>query len=270
MISEKIKSHYEKNNERQRLAIGVGQLEFERTKELILRYLPDKPVTILDIGGAAGVYSLWLARKGHEVHLVDPVSFLVEQAKQASARQRIPIKSFNIEDARKLEFTDEFADIVLLMGPMYHLVEKDDRLTALKEARRVLKKGGWLIAAAISKFASTMDGFVLGYMDDPKFVPIAEQDLANGQHRNPTENIFYFTNAFFHLPDELKTEIQEAGFTHQNTFAVEGFGWMLQNFDDQWKDENRRERMLKFIRSIETESSLVGMSAHLLAVARKV
>ena len=269
MISQTIKAHYEKNNEHLRLLTGVGQLEFERTKELILRYLPDRPIKILDVGGATGIYSLWLAKMGHEVHLVDPVPFLVEQAKQASAKQEIPIKSFNIGDARNLEFPDDFADIVLLMGPAYHLVERGDRVTALRESLRILKKKGLLFTAAISKFASTLDGFVAGYMDNPRFVPIAEQDLVNGQHRNPTDNPFYFTDAFFHHPDELKDEILEAGFDHENTIAVEGFGWTLQNFDNHWKDKDRRERMLRFIRAIETESSLLGMSAHLLAVAHK-
>ena len=270
MISQTIKSHYEKNNEQQRLNIGSGQLEFERTRELIIRYLPDEPISILDVGGAAGAYSLWLAKMGHKVHLVDPVPYLVEQAKQASALQpAFPVRSINIGDARKLEFPDNFADIILLMGPLYHLVKRDDRLFALKEAHRVLKREGLLIAAAISKFASTLDGFVRGYMDDPEFVPIAEQDLVNGQHRNPTENPFYFTDAFFHHPKELKEEILKAGFTHQNTFAVEGFGWMLQHFDDHWNNEKHRERMLKFIRMTETEPSMIGMSAHLLAVARK-
>jgi ubiquinone/menaquinone biosynthesis C-methylase UbiE len=269
MISEVIKSHYEKNNEQQRLSIGVGKLEFERTKELILRYLSNKPVRILDIGGAAGIYTLWLAEMGHEVHLVDPVPFLVEQAKHISAEKEIPVKSFSIGDARQLDFPDDFADIILLMGPMYHLVERSDRLTALKEAYRVLKKEGLIITAAISKFASTLDGFVEGYMNDPAFVPIAEHDLVNGQHRNPTDNFSYFTDAFFHHPDELKTEIIETGFEHQNTFAVEGFGWMLQNFDEHWNDVERKERMFKFIRLTETEPSLLGMSAHLLAVAGK-
>jgi ubiquinone/menaquinone biosynthesis C-methylase UbiE len=269
MISEVIKSHYEKNKEQQRLSIGVGKLEFERTKELILRYLPDKLIRILDIGGAAGIYSFWLAKMGHEVHLVDPVPFLVEQAKRTSTEKEIPVESFNIGDARELEFPDDFTDIVLLMGPMYHLVERSDRLSALKEAHRVLKREGLLITAAISKFASTLDGFVEGYLNDPEFVPIAEQDLINGQHRNPTDNLSYFTDAFFHYPDELKAEIVEAGFLYQNTFAVEGFGWMLQNFHDHWNNAERKERMLKFIRLTETEPSLLGMSAHLLAVAQK-
>lgn len=270
-FSEKIKSHYRENNEQQRLSVGTGRLEFERTKEIIARYLPDTPATILDVGGAAGAYSLWLAEKGHEVHLIDPVAFLVEQAKQASAAQKkAPIKSITVGDARKLEFPNAFADIILLMGPMYHLVERSDRLTALREVHRVLKKDGYLIAAAISKFASTLDGFVRGYMDDPKFVEIAERDLIDGQHRNPYDNLAYFTTAFFHHPDELKSEIGEAGFVHQHTFAVEGFGWMLQDFEEHWKNARRRERMLKFIRLTETEPSMIGMSAHLLAVANKI
>jgi ubiquinone/menaquinone biosynthesis C-methylase UbiE len=270
-LSSKILSHYEENNEQQRLSVGTGQLEFERTKELITRHLPKKSATILDVGGAAGVYSLWLAGEGHEVHLVDPVPFLLEQAKEASAAQKkAPIKSITLGDARRLEFPQSFADMVLLMGPMYHLVEKADRLTALREAYRVLKKSGLLISAAISKFASTLDGFVQGYMDDPKFVDIAAQDLADGQHRNPFDNLSYFTTAFFHHPEELKEEIEGAGFTHQNTFAVEGFGWMLQNFEDHWNNPKRRERLLRFIRSTETEPSMIGVSAHLLAVAKKV
>jgi len=269
-LSPKVMSHYELNNERQRLSIGTGQLEFERSKELITRHLPEKPATILDVGGAAGVYSLWLATEGHEVHLVDPVPFLVEQAKEASAAQKnAHIKSISVGDARRLEFPQSFADIVLLMGPMYHLVEKSERLIALSEAHRVLKKSGFLIVAAISKFASTLDGFVQGYMDDPKFVEIAAQDLADGQHRNPFDDLSYFTTAFFHHPDELRREIGEAGFALQNTFAVEGFGWMLQNFEDHWNNPKRRERLLRFIRSTETEPSMIGISAHLLAAAQK-
>lgn len=270
MISEKIKYHYQNNNEEQRLSIGSGQLEFERSKEIISRFLPHKPAKILDIGGAAGIYSLWLAAKGHEVHLIDPIPIHVEQAKQASALQPdFPIKSVQVGDALDLKFPDEFADVILLMGPMYHLVERKDRLSALKESHRVLKKGSLLIAAAISRFASTLDGFVQGFMDDHRFPPIAEQDLADGQHRNPYDEIAYFTTAFFHHPDELKAEIEETGFAHQDTFAVEGFGWLLQDFEDHWENEKRRERMLKFIRLTETEPSLLGMSAHLLGIAKK-
>jgi ubiquinone/menaquinone biosynthesis C-methylase UbiE len=270
MITEKIKYYYQNNNEDQRLSIGSGQLEFERTKEIISRYLPNKSARILDIGGAAGIYSLWLADKGHKVHLIDPMPNHVEKAKKASALQPdSPVKSIEIGDGSDLKFPNEFADIILLMGPMYHLVEKGERLAALKESLRVLNKGGLLIAAAISKFASTLDGFVQGFMDDHRFPPIAEQDLADGQHRNPYDTIAYFTTAFFHHPDELKVEIEEAGFAHQDTFAVEGFGWLLQNFDDQWEDAKRRERMLKFIRLTETEPSLLGMSAHFLSIAKK-
>jgi len=269
MISDKINSHYQKNNEQQRLSIGTGQVEFERTKELMSRFLPNAPARILDVGGAAGVYSLWLAGEGHEVHLIDPMPNLLEQAKQASTQADAPIKSIRIGDARNLDFPDEFADVVLMMGPLYHLVDKSNRITALKEAIRVLKMDGLLFVAAISKFASTLDGFVQGFMDDPKFVPIAEQDLTDGQHRNPFDNTAYFTTAFFHHPEELKKEIEEAGFSYQNTFAVEGFGWLLQDFDKHWNNEKRRERLLKFIRLTETESSVLGVSAHLLAVARK-
>ena len=142
-------------------------------------------------------------------------------------------------------------------------------MAALREAHRVLAGGGLLFAAAISRFASVLDGLVRGYLDDPVFGKIVQQDLKDGQHRNPTDNPAYFTTAFFHRPEELRHEVEEAGFRIEEVFAIEGPGWLLQDFDDHWNDTGRRERLLSAIRDLETEPSTLGMSAHLLAVGRK-
>ena len=97
---------------------------------------------------------------------------------------------------------------MLLLGPLYHLTERDDRLAAWREARRVLRPGGVVLAAAISRFASTLDGLRLGLFDDDAFAQIAERDLRDGQHRNPTGNPRYFTTTYFHRPEELRTEVK--------------------------------------------------------------
>ena len=91
-----------------------------------------------------------------------------------------------VGDARDLQLADAVADAVILLGPLYHLTEEEDRAVALAEApRRVTRRGGTLVAACISRFASTYDGVTLRYLDDPAFERIAEEDVGSGQHRNP-------------------------------------------------------------------------------------
>lgn len=266
-----VASYYECSDEAERLLRISGQLERVRTQEILTRYLPPPPAVILDVGGGAGIYALWLAEKGYEVHLIDPAPKHIDQARAASAAQPAhPLASAEIGDARALQWPDASVDVVLLLGPLYHLPEREERVQAWQEARRVVREGGFVVAAAISRFASTMDGLFSGFLDDPAFVRIAQEDLRSGQHRNPTQHPGYFTTAYFHHPDELKCEIAYAGLHHEATLPVEGIGCMLQNFEDHWQDPGRRERLLEVLRWLEGEPSLRGATGHLLAIARKV
>jgi SAM-dependent methyltransferase len=265
-----IAPHYDLGVEEPRLSQGSSQLEFARTCEVITRYLPRSPADVLDVGGGPGVYSCWLARQGYRVQLVDAMPLHVEQARRAAARQPdFPLAGAVVGDARRLDSADESADAVLLMGPLYHLTERPDRLAAWREGRRVLRPGGVILAAAISRFASTLDGLRMAAFDDPAFAAIAERDLHDGQHRNPTDNPHYFTTAYFHRPDELAREAVEIGLRHEVTLGVEGPGWLLQDFDAWWSNAARRERLLAVARAVESEPSLIGASAHLLIVAKK-
>jgi ubiquinone/menaquinone biosynthesis C-methylase UbiE len=263
-------SYYERINERDRLLSPQGQLEFVRSKEIVRRYLPNPPAVVIDVGGGTGRYSCWLAKEGYEVHLVDPVPALIEEAKRASQQQAdAPIKSIRAGDARRLDFPDSGADAILMFGPLYHVVHRAERLKALKEASRILKKGGLLFAVGISRFASLIDGLIQGFSQDPEFVKIVEQDLEDGQHRNPTDNLLYFTDAFFHRPEELATEVEEAGFKLLNLVAIDGLGALIPNLGHLWDDPALRERLLHFLRWIESEPSLLGVSPHLMCIARK-
>lgn len=269
-FSDSIRAFYEKYDEANRLATGVFQLELTRTQGILLRFLPAPPAKILDIGGGPGVYSCWLAQLGYEVHLLDPVPSHLDHAKSLSSKQpEHPVAGFILGEARQLDFAEESFDVVLMFGPLYHLHERQDRLMALKEAQRVLRQNGRLFAAVISRFASALDGLFQGALDDPEFAQIVAQDLVDGKHRNPTNNIFYFTEAYFHRPEELATEFAEAGFQHEKTLAIEGPGGWLQNFDAWWNDAARRERLLDLIRKLESEPSLMGASAHVMGIARK-
>ena len=154
-------SYYEGIDEAGRLVRGAGPLEFARMRELIGRFLPAPPGVVLDVGGGPGRYACWLAELGYEVHLIDPVAKHVEQAREASGAQpEHPLAGATVGDARSLDFGDGSADVVLLMGPLYHLTERDDRLAALREACRVLRPGGVVISKAINRFASLLERLV--------------------------------------------------------------------------------------------------------------
>src|SRR5262249_59564065 len=127
--------------------------EFERTRAILARLVPKPPATILDVGGAAGAYSAWLAGRGYDVHLVDATARLVEEARKVNATLKNPIASLSVADARSLPQSAQFADVVLLMGPLYHLTTEQDREAALLEARRVLREPGLLIVAALSPYS---------------------------------------------------------------------------------------------------------------------
>ena len=150
-VEREILAHYADYDEQSRLSTGrSSSLEFVRSQELIQRHLPPAPARVLDVGGGPGVYSLWLAGLGYEAHLIDPVQKHVLQAMDASRNQAgNPIASTNIGDARYLAQEDESFDAVLLLGPLYHLTVRDDRITPLQEAHRILRPGGPILMSRL-------------------------------------------------------------------------------------------------------------------------
>jgi ubiquinone/menaquinone biosynthesis C-methylase UbiE len=269
LIAREIDSHYKQVQEWERLSEGVGELERLRTQAILGRHLPPPPATIFDVGGAAGVYAVPLAKQGYRVHLIDPVETHLEQARSYASASGTELASITQGDARRLDAGDAVADAVLFFGPLYHLTEHADRLGALREARRILKPRGVLLAAGISRFASLLDGLSRGFFQDPEFRKIVADDLASGQHRNPGNQPRYFTTAYFHRPEELADEVREAGFEVLETLAVEGPAWSAVHFRQAWDDDAQRESLLRFLAVIEREPSIVGASGHLIAVARR-
>jgi ubiquinone/menaquinone biosynthesis C-methylase UbiE len=266
-IPEDIEAHYREGGESERLSNEWGELERLRTETILARHLPPPPAVVLDVGGGAGAYAFPLAKQGYEVHLIDPVELHLEQARSYGRASGITLASMTQGDARQLGFPASSADAVLMLGPLYHLVERSDRLQALVEARRVLKPRSVFFAASISRFASLLDGLSRGFIQDAEFRKIVEADLTHGVHRNPTNQPAYFTTAYFHRPEEFAAEVGSAGFGNIGMLAIEGPAWSTTHFRDVWNDPAQRQKLLEFLSLIEGEPSIQGASAHVMAVA---
>lgn len=257
-----IREYYERGLELSRLTQGYSRVEFARTKELLERHFPPPPARMLDVGGGPGLYAEWLADVGYEVVLVDPVDLHVAHAEERAAG-RFDAKR---GDARELDEPNDSFDVVLLLGPLYHLIERHDRLLALREARRVVRVGGLVAAAAISRLAPLLDGLTGTHMRDERVRELMRQTVAAGVHRAPPDRPDLFTTSYFHRPDELAAELTEAGLRLSGVFGVEGPGWFS---GAAVGDEGAREDVLYVARQLEQEPTAIGTSAHLLALARR-
>ena len=270
-MNNEIYNFYNNGAEIGRLERGLGIVEFLRTKEILSRYI-DGGKVIYDIGGGIGMYAAWLAKKGNEVHLIELAENAVEYAKANMMQDCYFIAETG--NALKINRQDESADVVLLMGPLYHLRNREDRLLSLSEAFRVLKKGGLLVAAGISKFSSMTWGLsVYGekndFIDDPVFCNMVKGEMTTGDHIRPKEYPKFIAEAFFTTSEEMKSEIAEAGFAVEKAIAVEGCIWFTPHLAEKWEDKASRERLLEIVRITETEPEMMGMSPHFLVVAKK-
>jgi SAM-dependent methyltransferase len=264
-LEQQILRYYESGQEAARLESPFSRWEKTRTLDLLDRFLPCAPALILDVGGAAGAYAFPLAERGYLVDLIDPVPLHIEQAKHRAATSRWAPRNFHVGDARAIPCEDGVADAVLFFGPLYHLTDYNERMKAICEARRVLRAGGVLLAVAISRFASALDGIGRGLISDPDFVRIVDQDLKTGQHRNETRSLEYFTTAFFHHPDELNSELIEGGFPAPKLCAIEGPLWTV----PESATAEQQEGLMAIMRKLEREATLIGASAHIMGVATK-
>ena len=265
-LPREILEFYNEGKELGRLSQGLGRLELVRIQELIGRYFPPSPAVVFDIGGGPGVHSLWLAKSGYEVHLIDAVPLHVEQARKvAQEHPAHPIASLKVGDARNLDYPDSSADAILLHGPLYHLTDRNDRLQTIRESKRILRPGGILLAVAITSYSSTIVGLIHGWIWDTDYFEMIREVLKTGQHRKPADwNVF--TTAFFHHPDDLKSELEDAGMIHERTLGIEGPGWMVPDLEENWRRKRQREAILEIARMMEQEPV---MSPHIVAMARK-
>jgi SAM-dependent methyltransferase len=231
-----------------------GRLEFARTRELLERYLPAPPARVLDVGGGTGIHARWLAQAGYEVSLVDLMGEHVEMA------GAIPGVTAAVGDARALDFADGSLDAVLLLGPLYHLVEREERLRALAEAARVARPGAVVAAAAISRYAGLLDFGAHGGLTAAT-VPLVQGVLATGRH----DPRLGFTTAYVHRPEELCGELVDAGLADVAVYGVEGPAGPALDAHGIERIDEFLDSAIACARIAERDPDLIAASAHFLA-----
>ena len=260
-----MEAHYERGLEADRLVIdGPGMLEFARTTEIIDRRLPPAPAVVADIGGGPGRYTAWLAGRGYRVEHRDLMPLHVEQAR--ASINGSPLVHAEVGDALDLDLADASVDAVLLLGPIYHLRRRADRLGALREARRIVRPGGPVFVAAISRWAPRIDGVLRQRLYDvyPEFKDVVAKVERVGWAPPLHQGSF---TAYCHRPGPLRAEVRAAGLQVADLVSVEGAGFMLSDLAERLADPADREVVLDTMRATERVPELLGLGPHLLVTA---
>jgi ubiquinone/menaquinone biosynthesis C-methylase UbiE len=212
---------YDAAPEREWERMDRHRTEFAVTRRALAEYLPPPPARVLDCGGGPGRYAIELARQGYQVVLFDLSDGNLALARQKAAEAGVALAC---EQGTALDlgrFADDAFDAVLLMGPLYHLLEVDERRRALREAYRVLKPGGPLFAAFITRYAAhhrCAAQFPDQYDAD---AAVYESLLIDGRVPPPDDGHTTFVGYFAH-PTEVEPLCRSAGFEVATVRGVEG------------------------------------------------
>lgn len=257
---EYVKKHYENYDEDGRLLSKHGMVEYITTMKYIEKYL--KPgMRILEIGAATGRYSHALARKGYHVDAVELVEHNIEIFRKNTKKgENVTITQGNAVDLS--EFKNDTYDITLLLGPMYHLFNQEDKLKALSEAIRVTKKGGIIFVAYCMGDASVLSyGFIRG-----EIYNIIEKCMLD------TETFDTFSNPWdifeLYRKEDIDKLRNQFSVTQLHFIASDGYtNHMRETVDNM--DDRMYELYLKYHLATCERQDLIGYSHHTLDIFRK-
>lgn len=265
---DEVEKYYNESAKEEWNRLERHKVEFDITKRYMNEYIKKKS-KVLDVGGGPGRYAIFLTKKGHEVTLLDLSKENVELAKKKAEENEVKLEDYIHGNALKLEeeVKGKF-DTVLCMGPLYHLTDKEERKTVIKQCLKRLKKGGKLFVSFISAYAPTIDfikknpeelakyksDFLLNYLEDGKnLVSSDNPGFITAYFINPAE-IEPFMNNF-----DLKTEVISGieGLTAQNEEKINELS------------EEAYEEWLDFIFETSKDPMTWASCEHLLYIGTK-
>lgn len=238
------------------------KVEFDITKMYMDRYILGERLKIFDIGGGPGRYALYLAKKGHRVTLLDLSKKNLEVAKKESKKQNIPLENTVHEDVLRLDQREPEYDVVLLMGPLYHLVREEDRKTALENALRSLRPGGLIVATFISTYAPIQDHLANLYeIEDPQGLL---KILRHGENQQDQG----FTTAYFSSPEEARGLMQQYPLEELVFAGVENILGSREK-EITSLDQEQYHKWMEIAFELSRDQNLLGTSQHFIYIGRK-
>ena len=262
-----IADFYSTDPQRENVRLERHQLEHELTWRYLAQHLPASG-SVLEVGAATGKYSLELARRGYSVTALDLSAALLEEAEKQIAEEGLETRvRFLIGDARDLsEVAEKDFDAVLMMGPLYHLVEEEDRRAALGQAFHLLRSGGLIVSSFLSRFG------ILG--DLMKNIPdwIEDQECARSlleRGRRPDDSPRGGFRGYFARVSEIIPLHEGVGF---ETIALVGVEPAISADDESFNtlQGKRRALWLDLLHEISQEPTILGASRHLLYIGRRM
>lgn len=259
-----VQAYYDQNAEGEWSRLDRHRTEFAVTLRALSRYLLPPPAAVLDVGGGPGRYAIALTQQGYKVTLADLSDACLALAEQKARQAGVTLYRTLHASALDLSALGSGRfDAVLLMGPLYHLLTAEERLQAVREARRVLKPQGALFATFITRFAPFRDAAVKYPELLSGDIPFAEHILTTGVQHQPRG----FTHAYFAHPDEIVPFMESAA---MQTLALIGCEGIVAGHEERisqlqgptweyWVDLNYR---------LGKEPSLLGAADHLLYIGQ--
>lgn len=252
-----LEKYYNKFNEDKRLLSRHGQVEFFVTMEYIKQVINErKSLDIVDIGAGTGRYSVALAEMGHNVTAVELVNKNVSQIKLKS--DKVIAKQGN---ALKLKLKDNSFDIALLFGPTYHLFSHEDKLKAILEAKRVLKKGGILLIM----YLTNEYAFITYAIKEGNLQKVLNENKLDSEFNCITKEEDLYSYVRLEEINKLK---DDAELERVKIIGVDGATDYIRPYINKLSEEDF-EIYKKYQLSICERAELLGASSHIMDILRK-
>ena len=266
----KIKSYYKNFDEKNRLINNnSGKLEYDMTMNILKEYLP-KSAKILDLGGGAGVYSFPLAREGYKVYLADLSDELINQAIMQKNEEKLDnLISCDVINAIDLsKYNDNQFDVILLFGPLYHLLDESEREKCIKEASRVLKNDGIIFASFIPYLSGSI-AIIDRFFRHPEQVKVDNLDevFNSGRFNNCSDK--GFQEGYYPRSKDIERLFLKNGFQKILIRSLRGIGYEKEDNIYGIQDKEMFKKIIELISKTSEEEPIVEMCGHAIYIGKK-